>query len=50
MTDGLNSKMIADKLGLSHKTVNSHRENMLRKTNAKNVVQLVSFAFQNNII
>ena len=50
LTDGLNSKMIADKLDLSHKTVNSHRENMLRKANANNVVQLVSFAFKNNII
>jgi DNA-binding CsgD family transcriptional regulator len=50
MTDGLNSKMIADKLHLSHKTINNHRENMLRKANANNVVQLVSFAFRNNII
>ncbi len=50
MTDGLNSKMIAMKLNLSHKTVNSHRENMLRKTNTNNVAQLISFAFRNGII
>jgi DNA-binding CsgD family transcriptional regulator len=50
MAEGLNSKMIAQKLDISCKTIENHRANMLRKTNTINVAQLIAFAFQNKII
>ena len=50
MADGLNSKMIAQKLDLSTKTINNHRAHMLRKTNTKNVVELVILAVRNKVL
>jgi DNA-binding CsgD family transcriptional regulator len=50
MVDGLSSKMIADRLNISENTVSNHRQNMLRKTNTKNVAQLVAFAISSRII
>lgn len=50
MIDGLSSKMIADKLRISENTISNHRQNMLRKTNTKNVAQLVAFAISTRII
>jgi DNA-binding NarL/FixJ family response regulator len=50
MTDGLNSKMIAFKLELSLKTIETHRSNMLRKTNSKNIVELIMFAVRNKML
>lgn len=40
---------IADKLHLSHYTVETHRKNILRKTGAKNLAGLVKYAYDNNI-
>ncbi|HTB53213.1 MAG TPA: helix-turn-helix transcriptional regulator [Ferruginibacter sp.] len=50
MVDGLSSKMIADKLKISENTISNHRQNMLRKTNTRNVAQLVAFAINTRII
>lgn len=50
VADGLSSKQVADKLFLSELTVNTHRRNMLKKTNQPNVAALVSFAKQNQWI
>jgi len=41
---------IANDLGLSKRTVDSHRQNILRKTNAKNTAGLIKFAFRLGII
>jgi DNA-binding CsgD family transcriptional regulator len=38
---GLTTKEIADRLNLSHHTIESHRKNLLRKWEAKNSVELV---------
>jgi RNA polymerase sigma factor (sigma-70 family) len=38
---GLSSREIAHRLGLQHKTVESHRTNILRKMQARNVADLV---------
>lgn len=46
VADGYNSKQIADKIFLSEFTVNTHRRNMLRKTNQPNVAALISMAKQ----
>jgi DNA-binding NarL/FixJ family response regulator len=50
VADGLSSKHVADKLFLSELTVNTHRRNMLKKTNQPNVAALVSYAKQNQWI
>lgn len=41
---------IAQKLFISVKTVNGHRNNLLQKTGSKNVTGLVLYAIRNNII
>lgn len=50
VADGFSSKQIADKLFLSELTVNTHRRNMLKKTNQPNVAALVNHAKQNQWI
>jgi two-component system, NarL family, response regulator NreC len=45
----LTTEDIADKLFLSPKTVNGHRNNLLSKTGAKNTAGLVIFAIKNEI-
>lgn len=40
---GLSTKMIADKLGISFHTVQTHRKNLLKKTGAANAAQLAGF-------
>lgn len=44
------SKEIASELFISERTVETHRKNILRKTNSKNIVGLIRFAYENNII
>lgn len=44
------NKEIAEMLGLSVKTVDAHREVLLKKTNSKNSIGLVLFAIKNEII
>lgn len=41
---------IAEKLFISVKTVNGHRNNLLQKTGSRNVTGLVIYAIKNNII
>lgn len=41
---------IAEKLFISTRTVEGHRNNLLLKTEAKNIAGLVVFAIQNNIV
>lgn len=45
-----NTSEIADKLFLSPRTVEGHRNNLLSKTQTKNVAGLVVFAIQNKIV
>src|SRR5215469_3140774 len=44
LADGLRSKEVADKLHLSESTIVNHRKNMLKKTNTKNVAELIRYA------
>jgi DNA-binding NarL/FixJ family response regulator len=44
ISHGKSSKEIADKLGLSIRTVSNHRANMLKKTNLNNTAELVRMA------
>jgi DNA-binding NarL/FixJ family response regulator len=41
---------IADTLFISERTVETHRKNMLRKTNNKSVVGLIKYAMERNLI
>ncbi|MGL6268516.1 MAG: response regulator transcription factor [Chitinophagaceae bacterium] len=50
LADGLSSKQIADKLFLSEHTVIAHRKNMMAKTNAGNVTEMITWALRNEII
>lgn len=45
-----NNAQIADKLFISERTVETHRKNILRKTNTHNVLGLVKYAMENGII
>jgi len=47
VVDGYTSKQMADKLGLSPRTVDHHRSNLLRKFGMNNSVDLVNFAVRN---
>lgn len=46
----LNTNDIAEKLFISNRTVDGHRNNLLLKTESKNVAGLVVYAIQNKII
>lgn len=43
---GLSNREIADKLFISKRTVDKHRENILLKTNSKNTAELVIYAIK----
>jgi DNA-binding NarL/FixJ family response regulator len=46
----LSTKEIADKLFINYRTVEGHRNNLLLKTQSKNMAGLVIFALQNDIL
>jgi DNA-binding CsgD family transcriptional regulator len=48
--EGLTSQAIADKLFITLHTVKSHRKNMLEKTNAKNMADLIHYAITEGLI
>jgi DNA-binding NarL/FixJ family response regulator len=47
---GLTNNEIADKLVLSKRTVDKHRENLLLKTQSKNTVNLVIYAIKSGLL
>ncbi|HEY3402685.1 MAG TPA: response regulator transcription factor [Ohtaekwangia sp.] len=46
---GKSSKEIAERLALKENTINSYREDMLQKTQTRNVAELISYAYQNGV-
>lgn len=46
---GLSNHEIAENIGISKRTVDKHRENILLKTESKNTAGLVMFAIRNGI-
>lgn len=50
LAEGYNNKEIADFLSISVKTVETHRANIMRKHNFKNITELVLYAVRNHII
>lgn len=50
IAEGKSSKEIAGTLGVSEKTVESHRSNILRRLNLHSAVDLVRYAIRNHLI
>jgi DNA-binding CsgD family transcriptional regulator len=50
MAEGLSSKQIADKLGLSINTINNHRRNMLHKMQFKSSAEVINHAVKHGLI
>jgi len=50
LAEGYSSKLIADKLFVSESTIVNHRKNMLKKTNTKNIAELIYYAINKGII
>lgn len=50
IADGLTSQQMADKLFISHRTVETHRANLMKKMGVKNAVELIKKAQQMKII
>jgi DNA-binding CsgD family transcriptional regulator len=50
LSEGYSSKQVADKLSLSEYTIVNHKQNMLHKTNTKNITEMVAFAIRNRLI
>lgn len=49
ITREFSSAQIAETLFISPRTVDTHRKNILQKTNSKTIVGLIRFAFENNL-
>ena len=50
LAEGYNNKEIAEMLAISVKTVETHRANIMRKHNFKNITELVLFAVRNHLV
>ena len=50
LSDGLSNQKIAIQLGISHRTVDTHRTNIMQKVKVKNVAELVKYAIINKLI
>ncbi len=46
----MSNKLIAEKLFLSERTVETHRKNIFRKTNTASVIGLVKYAYEHKLI
>lgn len=50
IAEGLTAHQIADKLFISHRTVDTHRKNILQKLHLKNIAALTKYAADNNLL
>ena len=50
VAEGLTNKEIGEKLFISHRTVDTHRTNLMRKLEVNNIAGLISFAIKNKLI
>ena len=49
-TEGLSNMEIADRLNISIRTVETHKNNIMQKYNFKSTVEMIKFALKNNIV
>lgn len=47
---GFSNKEIGDQLFISHRTVDTHRTNLMKKLNVSNIAGLISYAIKNGIV
>ena len=50
MAEGYKNREVAEKLGISVKTVETHRANIMNKLAFRNVVQLVRYAIRKGLV
>ena len=50
ITDGKNNREIADGLGISIRTIETHRANIMKKLKVKNAIELVKVAIEDKIV
>jgi RNA polymerase sigma factor (sigma-70 family) len=50
LTESKTNREVADLLGISRKTVEAHRTNLMRKLQVHSISELVRYAFKNHII
>lgn len=50
IAQGKTNKQIAEELFISNRTVDTHRNNLMRKLNISSSVQLVHYAYSNNLL
>ena len=44
------NRQIAVQLGISERTVETHRKNILRKTNTNNVIGLIKYVYEHKLV
>jgi DNA-binding NarL/FixJ family response regulator len=50
IAEGFSNKEIGTKLFISHRTVDTHRTNLMKKLNANNIAGLISYAIKNGLV
>jgi DNA-binding NarL/FixJ family response regulator len=50
LAEGKSNKEVADALGISVKTIETHRATIMRKLELKSFAEMVRYAIRNNII
>jgi len=50
LTQELTSREIAEKLFISERTVDTHRKNLLRKTNSSSTIGIIKYAYEHKIL
>lgn len=50
IADGYTNKEVGDKLFISHRTVDTHRTNIMKKVGVNNVAGLISYAIKNGLV
>ncbi|HRE68571.1 MAG TPA: response regulator transcription factor [Cyclobacteriaceae bacterium] len=49
LSKGLTAREVAQELGLSARTVETHKQNLMEKTKTKNAIELVGFMYQHGV-
>lgn len=50
VAEGLTNKEIGEKLFISHRTVDTHRTNLMKKLDIHSMAELIRFAYQNGLV
>lgn len=50
ISEGFSNKEIGNKLFISHRTVDTHRTNLMKKLNVSNIAGLISYAIKNGLV